>query len=111
MVTSAKSIRIGATAADVPSDAAELGSALVAQREYTLALYADLPQAYWEVREFPYLATVNPPLWELAHIAWFQEFFALRWRADDVTGSRTPSCLDAADRMFDSRSVASSRPA
>ena len=108
VVTLANTIAIGmgATAMDVPADVTELGRALIAQREYTLALYADIPEAYWQARDFPYLATVNPPLWELAHIAWFQEFFALRWRADDVAGSRTPSCLDVADQLFDSRSVA-----
>lgn len=92
--------------AEVPWDRAELGKALIAQREYTLALYADLPGEYWQPRNFPRGATVNPALWELAHIAWFQEFFALRWRADDEAGSRTPSCLDVADQLFDSRIVA-----
>ena len=89
----------------VPSDAAGLRAAFIAQREYTLALYADLPSAYWEPRNFPQQATVNPALWELAHLAWFQEFFALRWRADDVAGVGTPSCLAVADQLFDSRNV------
>ena len=92
--------------AEVPWDSHELGKALVAQREYTLALYADLPEEYWQPRSFPHGATVNPALWELAHIAWFQEFFALRWRADDEAGRRIPSCLDGADQLFDSRIVA-----
>ncbi|MEO8384688.1 MAG: SUMF1/EgtB/PvdO family nonheme iron enzyme [Betaproteobacteria bacterium] len=91
---------------DVPTDKEGLRQALIAQREYTLALYADLPQSYWISRDFPQLATVNPPLWELAHVAWFQEFFALRWRADDVKGWRTPSCLADADALFDSAFVA-----
>ena len=90
---------------DVPSDADGLRHALLSQRQYTLALYADLPSAYWDSSQLPILATINPPLWELAHIAWFQEFFALRWQADDVTGSGTSSCLDVADELFDSRSV------
>ena len=90
---------------DVPTDAAELRNALIAQRDYTLALYDDLPADYWTPRDFPFLATVNPPLWELAHVAWFQEFFALRWRADDVTGSRIASCLAGADELFDSALV------
>ena len=90
---------------DVPTDVVGLRRALIAQREYTLALYADLPAAYWEPRNFPVRETINPPLWELAHIGWFQEFFALRWRVDDVTGLGTPSCLDVADRLFDSRTV------
>jgi gamma-glutamyl hercynylcysteine S-oxide synthase len=91
---------------EVPTDAAGLCNALIAQREYTLALYADLPAIYWEPDKFPFHTITNPPLWELAHIGWFQEFFALRWRVDDVTGARTPSCLDVADQLFDSRTVA-----
>ncbi|MCY7387603.1 MAG: SUMF1/EgtB/PvdO family nonheme iron enzyme [Burkholderiales bacterium] len=94
------------TSREVPAGVRALRQALIAQREYTLALYADLPPQYWVPGQFPVGATVNPPLWELAHIAWFQEFFALRWRADDVGGSRIASCLDVADRLFDSRSVA-----
>ena len=27
----------------------------------------------------PKLAIVNPPLWELGHVAWFQERWCLRW--------------------------------
>src|SRR4051812_1676894 len=26
----------------------------------------------------PYLEIINPPLWELGHVAWFQEFWVLR---------------------------------
>ena len=96
----------GGLTAGVPDDIAGLRTALISQREYTLGLYAELPQRYWQSADFPYLSSVNPPLWELAHIAWFQEFFALRWRVDDIDGARTPSCLDVADRLFDSRSVA-----
>src|SRR5262245_51099224 len=29
----------------------------------------------------PYMPTVNPPLWELGHIAWFQEHWCLRLRS------------------------------
>ena len=90
---------------DIPADAEGLRLALIAQREYTLALYADMPVAHWAPRDFPYLATVNPPIWELAHVAWFQEFFALRWRVDDMKGLRTPSCLAGADALFDSAFV------
>ncbi len=90
----------------MPVDVAGLRAALIAQREYTLALYADLPPRYWEPRTFPFDDLTNPPLWELAHIAWFQEFFALRWRADDVRGERILSCLNVADGLFDSSRVA-----
>lgn len=105
-MTFVETVNDASTSTNVPTDAAALSRALIAQREYTLALYADLPPSYWEPRNFPMRETINPPLWELAHIGWFQEFFALRWRADDVSGSRSPSCLDVADQLFDSKSVA-----
>lgn len=91
---------------DFPHDIPALRETLIRQREYTLALYADLPPLYWEPAQFPYLAIVNPPLWELAHIAWFAEFFCLRWRSDDVAGQNTPSILATADSLFNSQTVA-----
>ncbi len=86
--------------AGVLNDVISLTAALRKQREYTLALYGDLDDALWIPREVPYLSAINPPLWELAHIAWFQEFFALR------AGTSRPSCFARADELFDSRSVA-----
>ena len=41
----------------------------------------------------PKLAIFNPPLWELGHVAWFQEHWCLRMRAD---GTLAPSRLDDA---------------
>ncbi len=92
--------------ADYSTDIAGLSQALISQRQYTLALYADLPLPYWEPANFPYLKTVNPPLWELAHIAWFAEFFCLRWRPEDIRGQRVASCLPGSDALFDSAAVA-----
>ena len=91
--------------AGIAHDIPALREALIRQREYTLAIYADLPSAYWEPAQFPYLPIVNPPLWELAHIAWFAEFFCLRWRGDDVMGLNTPSILAIADSLFNSQTV------
>jgi iron(II)-dependent oxidoreductase len=48
----------------------------------------------------PYFPCINPPLWELAHIAWFQEFFALRKEFS------RPSCFARADELFNSTAVA-----
>ncbi len=81
----------------------ELAHALRESREYTLSIYGHLDGGQWEV---PLLEIVNPPVWELAHIGYFQEFFCRRWRPDDPDGSRTPSRLAGADAMFDSRTVA-----
>lgn len=89
----------------IADDIPALHEALIRQREYTLALYADLPLAYWEPAQFPYLPNVNPPLWELAHIAWFAEFFCLRWQSDDVVGLNTPSILAVTDSLFNSQTV------
>jgi ergothioneine biosynthesis protein EgtB len=64
----------------VDHDARVLAGALLAQalrdsRERTLSLVADLSDAQWQV---PQQAGVNPIAWELAHIAWFAEFWVLR---------------------------------
>jgi iron(II)-dependent oxidoreductase len=51
----------------------------------------------------PKLAIVNPPLWEIGHVGWFQERWCLRSRGD---GSLGESMLPNADRLYDSSSVA-----
>jgi iron(II)-dependent oxidoreductase len=47
-------------------------------RERTFALIADLRD---EQLLGPHLPIVNPLLWEIGHVAWFQEFWALRHAA------------------------------
>jgi iron(II)-dependent oxidoreductase len=47
----------------------------------------------------PRLAIVNPPLWELGHVAWFQERWVLR------RGGR-PSIRPDADALYDSIAIA-----
>ncbi len=49
----------------------------------------------------PKLAIVNPPLWELGHVAWFQEFWV--HRRGDVA---SPSRMHQADALFNSSLVA-----
>jgi iron(II)-dependent oxidoreductase len=51
----------------------------------------------------PKLAIVNPVLWELGHVAWFQERWCLRLRSDE---SLLASVLDSADALYDSATVA-----
>jgi len=51
----------------------------------------------------PKLAIVNPPLWEIGHLSWFQERWCLRWRAD---GTLADSILPGADALYDSSAVA-----
>jgi len=57
-------------------DPKRLAGALREVREYTLAIYGHLDEA---ASRFPYLRSVNPPAWELAHVAWFHEHWCLRW--------------------------------
>jgi len=52
-----------------------LAAALHDSRARTLALVADLGDAQWQVPQQP---GVNPLAWELAHVAWFAEFWVLR---------------------------------
>jgi len=51
----------------------------------------------------PKLEIVNPPLWEIGHVSWFQERWCLRLRAD---GSLADSMLPDADALYDSATVA-----
>lgn len=46
---------------------------------------------------------LNPPLWEIGHIVWFQERWCLRARPD---GSFAPGLLAGADALYDSSAVA-----
>jgi len=50
----------------------------------------------------PQLAIVNPPLWEIGHVGWFQEHWCLRWRDDKALA---PSILPNADALYDSSTV------
>ncbi len=51
----------------------------------------------------PKLAIVNPPLWEIGHVSWFQERWCLRLRADGTLGD---SLIPGADALYDSATVA-----
>src|SRR3990172_3518824 len=51
----------------------------------------------------PMLAIVNPPLWEIGHVAWFQEWWCLRDGASAAPGA---SILPGADALYDSAKVA-----
>ena len=51
----------------------------------------------------PRRAIVNPVLWELGHVAWFQERWCLRLRPDE---SLSASLLEGSDALYDSAKVA-----
>ena len=69
-------------------------------RKRTLELVGDLDD---EQMMGPKLRIVNPPLWEIGHLAWFQELWNLRRRDDGAPG---PSVLENADELYDSMEVA-----
>lgn len=85
-----------------------LDAALQDARRCTLHLFDALAGAgYDQAAQVPRLAVLNPPLWELGHIAWFAEWFVLREatssRPEDAGG---PSLLARGDALFDSNLVA-----
>ena len=73
---------------------------LLEARARTLALIADLTGAQLLG---PRLPTVNPPLWEVGHLGWFQERWCLRHHTGRELGA---SMLEDADRLYDSSAVA-----
>jgi iron(II)-dependent oxidoreductase len=91
-----------------------LAAALRDARDYTIGLLDDwaawqgtvsvggIPSA--DPRHPPLLLTINPPLWELGHVAWFMEYWCQRYRG--AGAAPRPSRLTDADRWYDSRSVA-----
>jgi iron(II)-dependent oxidoreductase len=79
------------------SISALLYSALHEARARTLELIADLSD---EQIMGPRLAIVNPPLWEIGHVAFFQEYWLLRHARQ-----QTP-ILSNGDELYDSARVA-----
>jgi len=59
----------------------------------------------------PLAEEFNPPLWELGHLAWFQEYWVTRNQQrdrgvlQDVNHPRTPSVVASADAWYDSATV------
>lgn len=86
----------------------ELATALRDARHYTLALFDALAAAgFDDAGRVPRLPTVNPPLWELGHTAWFAEWFVLREASASRPGAaRGHSILARGDDWFDSGIVA-----
>jgi len=76
-------------------------------RGRTLSLIEDLSDAQWQV---PYRPGFNPIAWELAHLAWFGEFWILRGPhrvgEDGLIHAERPTSIDAPDSLFDSARLA-----
>ena len=104
MQSKAQALRTGGTA--------PVREALLDARRRTLALadaYAlALADSDMQVRYSPEL---NPPLWELGHVAWFQEYWVARNRQRPLgvkckpEHRRFPSQLAQADALYDSSKV------
>jgi iron(II)-dependent oxidoreductase len=84
-----------------------LASALLDCRQRTLALVEDLSDAQWAPAK---QIGINPIAWELAHIAWFAEFFILRGphHRDDLgfAHAKHPPRFAGPDALFDSARLA-----
>jgi iron(II)-dependent oxidoreductase len=86
-------------------------SALLDARERTLRLAQDFRTALGPRPHLPYSAELNPPLWELGHIGWFQEWWIGRnpQRDRGILADpgvlRPPSLMARADEWYDSSRV------
>jgi iron(II)-dependent oxidoreductase len=81
-------------------DSKDQAAQLLASRARLRKLTLDLRGGQWLG---PRLAVINPVLWELGHIAWFQERWCMRRRDD---GSLAASLLPGADALYDSSAIA-----
>jgi ergothioneine biosynthesis protein EgtB len=95
------------------ADKTLLADALRNARNYTISLVDEW--AAWQdpagveginapnPQRVPCLPIVNPPLWELGHVAWFLEYWCRRYRG--IGAPPGPALLPDADRWYDSRNV------
>ena len=89
--------------------AKELTAALQELRTHTLSAFRAYERA--NRLHIPYQPELNPPLWELGHIAWFQEYWIARnaQRSEGVAMQLGPakkeSLFDNADQWYDSAKV------
>jgi len=91
--------------------AAALHAALRASRADTLATFERYRQGLPDLR-VPQRAELNPPLWELGHIGWFQDYWLARYplrhegpAADPLAPRHAPTRADA-DALYNSSLVA-----
>jgi gamma-glutamyl hercynylcysteine S-oxide synthase len=90
--------------------AAMLAGALQSSRQDTLRTF-EAYAAGLDPLDVPLRGDLNPPLWELGHIGWFQEYWTTRnpqWRRGalaDPQAPRGPSMQPAADALYDSSRV------
>ena len=90
-----------------------LSLALMDARNHTLYLMSQYEQALGTKQfQVPFVPELNPPLWELGHIGWFQEWWIARnmqrhrGAGCDPFATRLASIEPQADRWWDSSNVA-----
>lgn len=82
-------------------------------RQHTLAAFGHYLAA--GALDVPYEDAFNPPLWELGHLAWFQEYWVARNQQRalgidyDARRLPHPSSVPQADSLYDSARVAHAR--
>ena len=90
--------------------AADLAAALMASRRDTLATFEAYRQALPGL-QVPYRTELNPPLWELGHIGWFQAWWLQRFsecmqgHRADPDAPRAPAARPDADALYNSSRV------
>jgi ergothioneine biosynthesis protein EgtB len=94
------------------ADARALAQYLRTSRARTLALLDAYEAALGPMLAVPCSPQLNPPLWEVGHIAWFQEFWLVRnpqrslGAQADPQAARARSLLPDADALYNSSLVA-----
>ncbi|MBK9520765.1 MAG: ergothioneine biosynthesis protein EgtB [Rhodocyclaceae bacterium] len=92
-----------------------LAEALLISRRSLFDLVTAYRAALGDKFHVPYSPALNPPLWELGHIGWFEEYwidrnlhFSEGLSADQgaIEKDRTASLLPDADNLYDSSNVA-----
>ena len=92
------------------ADAPRLASALRDVRSRTLGVFDAYVKA--GMLQVPQTSELNPPLWELGHIGWFQELWTSRNPGRDAgvrcdpAFARLPSVMAQSDSLYDSSAVA-----
>jgi gamma-glutamyl hercynylcysteine S-oxide synthase len=91
------------------ASAAQIADGLRALRQRTLAVFDAYVAA--DALDVRYSEELNPPLWELGHLGWFQELWIGRNPQRDAgvrydhARPRAPSLLNQADNWYDSSKV------
>ncbi len=94
---------------------ADLARALGQARADSLRVFDRFREVLGERLELPCSEIVNPPLWELGHLGWFEEFWIarnterLRGPSARLEAVRAAPLLARADALYDSSTVAHAR--